>query len=370
MKIIQFVAYPPSFLGGHSTYTLNLAEKLLKEYGIFTHFLLPFSFYQDFQIPSTINGFPIHILPKGNLEAFLSCIPEDINTIILHYSQSEGCGFSNQYWSMKVLQSAVKLRRLKLIVMFHELSLTLSFKNKIKFLYPLRFFSARGIAGSAISSLTFSAGHQSILSKWLKSPITCLPVFSTIGEPSYVDPLVKRKRRMIVFGAGYSRERVYKKYLKELLLSCQILGIEEICDIGNQAGLEIPKLGGIPIVKMGEPSAEVVSQLMLISYAGFFDYSHCPQNIGKSTIVAAYCSHGLIPVSAIYDNLEATGLERNKNYVVADETLKDLTLVDLQFIVDNARQWYNTHSLREHAKVFASFLKVENVENELSSFRL
>jgi Holliday junction resolvasome RuvABC ATP-dependent DNA helicase subunit len=33
MKIIQFVAYPPSFLGGHSTYTLNLAEKLLKEYG-------------------------------------------------------------------------------------------------------------------------------------------------------------------------------------------------------------------------------------------------------------------------------------------------------------------------------------------------
>lgn len=359
MEIVQIVAYPPTFRGGHSTYTLKLAEQLFKDYGVFTRFIVPFPVYQNCHISPTSDGFPIDILPQENLESFLSLIPENVNTIIWHFAQLEGGGFSNLYWLTKILRSAVKLRRFNLVVMFHELSLTLSFKNKIKLFYPLRFFAARGIAKIANHIVTFSVGHEAILGKWVKTPITAIPAFSTIGEPSDVTSLEKRKSRMIVFGAEYSRERVYKKYLKELLLSCQLLKIEEICDVGAPTGLKLPELPGIRIVEMGEPPAEVVSQLMLNSYAGFFDYSHCPKDTGKSTIVGAYSAHGLIPVSTT-DKIEATGLEYNKNYVVADENLKNFNSIELQFIADNARQWYHNHSLKEHAKVFASCLNIDN----------
>ncbi|MBW4603170.1 MAG: hypothetical protein KME29_27325 [Calothrix sp. FI2-JRJ7] len=356
MKIIQIVPHPPTDIGGISTYSLKLAEELFKDYGVFTHFLIPFPIYKNFQIPSAINGFPINILSQKKLKVFLSLIPKNTDTIIVHYSQPEGGGFSNQYWLMKVLQSFVKLHHLKLVVIFHELSLTFSLKNKIKFFYPHRFFAARGIAKIANNVITPSVRYQAILSKWLKCSIVCVPVFSNIGEPKHVPDLVKRERRMIVFGAEYSRCRVYNKYLQELLLSCEILEIEEICDIGSSSQLELPQLAGIRVVKMGEQPAEVVSQLMLTSLAGFFDYSHCPEDIGKSGIFAAYCSHGLIPVSSQYNLIETTGLKINKHYAVADEQLNNLTPMQLQSIADNARQWYANHRGAEHVKILASYL--------------
>ncbi len=363
MKIIQIVPHPPTHLGGISTYSLKLAEELLKTYGIFTEFIIYESCFQDFPQPieSEINGFPITILPEETIEAVLSFLGKTyFQGIILHYHQPRSGRFSHLFWLFKALQSAIKLNKCPLLVIFHELSLTFSVRN-IEVFHPLRLLAGRGIAKTANTIVTPSAGFQTLLSKWVHHPIQCLPIISNIGEPQNVPPLEQRKRRIIIFGREYSRDRVYKKYLQELILCCNILEIEEIYDVGSP-GIDLPKLDKISLVDVGEQPSEVVSQLMLTSLAGFFDYSHSPGDWGKSGIFAAYCAHGLIPISTSYNPTEATGLKLNKHYVVANQQLKNMENMQLQSIADNAFQWYVTHNLSEHARIFATSLKQELAE--------
>ena len=355
MKIIQLLPGLQSEPGGIKDYSLKLAEELVKKHGLLTQFI---TCEQQIQIEPVINGFPVIKLLDRTPEAFLSSLPENIDGIILHYN------FTGS-WLLEALQLAQRLHRFKLVVMFHELIPHPNFhwKSKIAFrlrqLLPAReldSLTARGFARIADGVLTDSARFQAILSRWVKRPITCIPDFSTIGEPEQVPPLVERDRRLIVFGKPYSRERVYKKSCQELLSSCQILSIEEIYDIGTPLTLNLPEFNGIRVVEMGEQPPEAIGQLMLSSLAGFFDYSYCPGDLGKSTIFAAFCAHGLIPVSSQYNPSEATGLEINKHYVVPDEQLKNFNLRQLQLIADHARQWYSHHTLTENAKVFASYL--------------
>ena len=360
MKIIQIVHHLPPEPSGTGDYSLRLADKLLKDYGIFTQFI---HYGEQSQFEPVINGFSVTRLPERTPKAFLSLFPENIEGIILHYN------FTGS-WLLEALQSARRLRRFKLVVMFQELIRKYpnsypNFSLKRKIAFHLRQFlpardldslTARGFARTADAVLTDTARFQAILSKWLKRPVTCIPDFSTIGEPEQVPPLVERDRRMIVFGTLYSRPRIYKEFFKELLRSCQILGIEEIYDLGPSFDLNLPEFSGVHVVEMGEQPPEVISQLMLTSLAGFFDYSLWPGDLGKSTVFAAFCAHGLIPVSSQYNPSEATGLEINKHYVVPDKQLKNMNLRQLQSIADNARQWYGTHTLTENAKVFASCL--------------
>ena len=363
MKVIQLVPHPPTHFGGISTYSLKLAEALFQEHGIFTEFIIYESSFQNFPIPieTEIKGFPITILSEETPKGCLSLLTEqNFPAIILHYHQPASGRFSSLYWLLKGLQLATALHKFPLIVIFHELSLTFSVRN-IKIFHPLRLLAGRGIARTADTIVTASAGFQDLVSKWVKHPVKCLSVISNIGEPENVPILEERKRRMIIFGREYSRERVYKKYLREVLLCCENLKIEEIYDIGSP-GVKLPNLNEIRIVDIGEQPPEVVSQLMLTSLAGFFDYSHCPGDLGKSGIFAAYCAHGLIPISSVYNPSESTGLSLNKHYVIANEQLKNMDYIHLQSIADNAFNWYSNHNIAEHTKIFATSLKKELAE--------
>jgi hypothetical protein len=82
----------------------------------------------------------------------------------------------------------------------------------------------------------------------------------------------------------------------ELELTCQLLGIEEIWDVGPSTSLTLSTVNGVPVVQLGQRSAAEISGFLLNSLAGFFDYN--PDYLAKSGIFAAYCAHGLLPVSA------------------------------------------------------------------------
>ncbi|MDY7016451.1 MAG: glycosyltransferase, partial [Cyanobacteriota bacterium] len=257
----------------------------------------------------------------------------------------------------RALHFAQQKRKFKLIVMFHELTLTFKLKE-ISLFHPLHFVAARGLARMADAVLTNSTRFREMLSELTQSPVACLPNFSTFGEPEQIPALPERNRRMLVLGTIYSRPRVYRTRLKELLTACRTLGIQEIYDIGPPFNIEVDNAewGEIDFVPLGVQPPETIAQLMLSSQAGFLDYSSFPGDLGKSAVFAAYCAHGLLTVSSQYNPSEADGLEMNKHYVVPNESLKKMTLNDLQAIVENARQWYETHSLAEHAKFFASAL--------------
>lgn len=125
--------------------------------------------------------------------------------------------------------------------------------------------------------------------------IEVAPVFSTVGEPPEVPPFRDRPKTLIVFGGAGVRRRTWGEHREDLLAACRALEIEEVVDIGPPAGLP-PELPGLPVRVLGPLPEEEVSRRMLGARAGFLAY---PSGfLPKSTIYAAYCAHGLLPVCA------------------------------------------------------------------------
>ncbi|HBB31371.1 MAG TPA: hypothetical protein DDZ80_13150 [Cyanobacteria bacterium UBA8803] len=350
--IVQIVPRLPPYTDGVGDYALRLADRLLQEHEIFTHFLV---FQQGIQTDPIIKGFSATGLPAHNTEAFLSVLPADIEGMILHYSNYPYLlgKFDAPFWLVEALRSAMKLRQIKLVVMFHELP-KLKWQ-KISFLNPIQSFVSRRLAQIASSVITDSGRFKAQLSQWTKSPITCIPDFSTVGEPEHIPPLAQRERKFIVFG-GNDRHRVYKNALPALLKTCQTWQITEIYDIGQPLNLNPAEFPGVHLNQMGFQPAELISKLMLDSWAGCFDYTRFPGDLGKSTVFAAYCAHGLIPLGTQYNPSEADGIEMNHNYLVLGDHLSQFNFEELQTIANNAHQWYKSHNQTENAKVFASHL--------------
>ncbi|MFB2921069.1 hypothetical protein [Aerosakkonema funiforme] len=354
MNIIQIVPRLPPHTDGVGDYSIQLASQLLKGHGIATQF---FVFQQGIKIEPIVAGFPATGIPAHTVEAFLSVLPKDITGIILHYSNYPYLRnkWDAPFWLVSALGKTVKQRNIKLIVMFHELPF-LKFK-KFNFLHPIQTLVSRRLAKSATTVITDSARFQAILERWLQHPVTCIPDFSTIGEPDDgVPPLSDRAPRIIVFG-GSDRVRVYQNHLKGLLYSCQALGIEEICDIGKSLNLQPSDFPGVRLVQMGFQPAEAIRELMLNSLAGFIDYSRFPGDLGKSSVFAAFCAHGLVPICSCYNPSEADGLEMGKHYLVPDRSLQNLSSIQLQTLANNSNMWYLNHNIKQNTKIFASYLK-------------
>lgn len=111
-KILQIIPTPPNCSDGIGDFSLLLAEQLLKDYRINSHFLV---FRNDVQVESNINGFPITCLSNYSVEAFLLALPQDISTIILQFSgfpyfktNLRGMfGVGTPFWLVKALKQAI-----------------------------------------------------------------------------------------------------------------------------------------------------------------------------------------------------------------------------------------------------------------------
>lgn len=350
MNIIQLIPKLQTYGDGIGDYSLKLAEELLKKHGIFTQFL---GYDRQIQTVTEIKNFPATVIVDRTPKTFLSLLPKKFDGIILHYNFVSAVDIA--LWLLKALQAAKKIYRFKLVIMFHELTLT-EIVTPFKIFHPLHFYAAQGIAKIADSILTNNASSQKILATWIKQPVNCIPVISSVGEPETVPVLQKRDRHIIVFGSVYTRPQVYQKFRQDLIRSCQILQIKKIYDVGSPLKLKLSQWRGVEMVEMGIQPPEVISQLMMNCWAGFFDYSSFPGKLGKSTIFAAYCAHGLIPISSRYNPCEADQIYLNKHYVVADKQFENFNLAQLQAIANNARKWYSTHTVAQTAEVFASCL--------------
>jgi len=169
-----------------------------------------------------------------------------------------------------------------------------------------------------------------------------------------VPPLVERRRRLVVFGGGGPRSRVYMRSRLALEQTCRNLEIEEIVDIGPCLGFEIQPVNGTPVTCLGVKTAQEISSLLSSSVVGFFDYP--AEFLAKSTIFAAYCAHRVIPVGVFYEGLNVDGLEPGIHYWLGDRHQGSMDLLLGQAIADNAQAWYQTHNLSAHVRAFATCL--------------
>ncbi len=359
-KTLQIIPSPPNCADGVADYALLLATQMLADAQIKTQFLV---FRIDLEVePTIINGFPLMRLPDHCPKSLYSSVPEDIDSIILHFSaypyfntSLRGVfGKGTPFWFASDLKSLVQNRKIKLIVMFHELP-KLHWKQFFffNFLNPIHSNVSRRLAKIADTIITNSTYQQTMLSKWSGKNVTKVQIFSNMGEPDTVPFITDRQRRLIIFG-GSARARIYQKHFVALIESCKLLGITEIYDVGPP--VPIPEYSDIDIklVQMGFLSQPEISELLLTSFAGCLDYFRCPGGLGKSGVFSAYCAYGLVPILTEYDASEDDEIYINQNYLVLGSQLSDLSLDQLQAVAHKAHKWYQNHALPKIAKIFSS----------------
>ncbi len=364
MPVISIIPRLPPAIDGVGDYALNLALQLRKDFSIETHFLVGDPTWTG---AKQIEGFQIAQVKSCFASSLLSLLPCDRQNptpVLLHYVNygyaKRGC----PVWLVDGLQrwQATSVNRF-LVTMFHEIYASGPPWASSFWLSPLQRNLATRLAQISDRCLTSTQDYAKLLyelSLGKQTQIPTLPVFSNIGEPEQVPPLAERHRRVVVFGSPSNRLRVYRESLAELDLTCQLLGIEEIWDVGPSASLTLSTVNGVPIVKLGSRSAVEISNFLLNSLVGFFDY---PSNyltkstyLAKSTIFAAYGAHGVLPVSARC-TISVDGIEAGKHYwIPKSHTTGWKELVKLQAIADKAHAWYQTHKLSVQAKTFAAVL--------------
>jgi len=363
-NIIQIVPRLPPLVDGLGDYALNLAHQMWVDRHISTQFIVCDPAWQGHIIESSVD-----VLPTHSADALLSLLLDKdssertrASTLLLHYSNygyaKRGCPF----WLVDGIDRWLKTGNKRLVTMFHELYATSHkpWTSSFWLSATQKQLATRTayLSDRCLTSRESYAQELTHLTSGYLSAVPTLPVFSGVGELQEITPIATRPPRLVVFGQAANRLRVYQKSLAALQRVCQQLEITEVWDIGTPLELNLTEIGDVPIVALGKQSAAEVGQILLHSRAGFIDYFS--GSLAKSTIFAAYCAHGLVPLCT-FDRSppqDCDGLVAGKHYNLADSAPNGLNLEVAQTIADHAYKWYQTHCLAVQANVFANQLRI------------
>jgi hypothetical protein len=361
MVIIQIVPALPPSVNGLGDYALNLARQIRNDFAIDTCFIVADPNWQGSEY---IYGFSTLRLSNRSRHALLDLLQRKlsgVSKVLLHYV---GYGYAKRgcpFWLVGALQ---QWRRQnvsnQLVTMFHELyassqsPLTSAFwlsnfqKRLVKtlLLQSNRVVTNREENSKVLKEL---GGHHDLI-------VDVLPVFSTVGEPDCLLPLAERNRRLTIFGHPNGRLPVYTQYFQQLEQVCNALDIEEIYDVGVPINLDIDHVNRIPIVKKGFISSIELSDILrdtIVSLASFPN----PILLGRSTIFAAYCAHGLLTIYTLSCNRDYDGLQEGRHYLsLKPGSPINLSLDEAQKVADNAHFWYKNHDLKAQAEAYSHIL--------------
>lgn len=341
MSLIQIVPRLPPPDEGVGNYALALAAVLRDRLGIETRFVVG-----DPAWPGSpqLGGAAAKVAARRaeDLAKLLDQPLLDQQTVVLHYAgygyQKRGC----PAWLVEGLRLWQRNGGRRLITIFHEVYAGGPPWRSSFWTSPLQRRLAALLAGRSATMVTSLDLYRRLLLPWaggreINREIRVLPVFSTVGEPAAVPPYAARAPRMAVFGGSGVRARAYGGHRRALASACRALGIEEILDIGPPVAEPLDSVGGIPVRRLGVLPAAEVSARLLDARAGFAAYP--PAFLPKSTIHAAYCAHGVLPVCAWQGEID---LPESSAAAAASAA--------------EAHAWYAEHSLPRQAAVWQELL--------------
>lgn len=363
-KITTLVPRLPPAVDGLGDYGLNLARQLRRDFGLITDFVVG---DPNWVGTAPLEGFIVKQVVVQSVTALLDLLPSESNSsaiVLLHYV---GYGYAKRgcpFWLVEGLErwrKAVSNNNRYLVTMFHEIYAFGPLWTSQFWTSPLQKKLAARLACLSDRCVTSKQEYAEIISQLSQekhTKIPALPVFSNVGEPEHVPPLVDRPRRLVVFGGRGPRSRVYQRSPLALEQTCRELAIKEIIDVGPELDFEIKPVVGIPVVALGVNTAHEISCLLSNSVVGFFDYA--TEYLAKSTIFAAYCAHRVIPVGVFYEGQNVDGLEAGKHYWQADRHQGSMNLLEGQMVADNAYAWYQTHRLSVQGQAFTTCLMADD----------
>lgn len=352
MSLVQIVPHlppPPEGLGGHAQ---ALGAALRERCHIDSRFVVCDPRWEGDSAGGVLR------LPARTRSALAACLEEaGAEALLLHYAnygyQRRGC----PVWLVDgVRQWRARGGGRRLVTIFHEVYATGPPWRSSFWLSPLQRRLAAELAVRSDALTTSLALYAQALRRWVAAErIAVLPVASTVGEPGAVPPLTARRRRLVVFGSAGVRGRAYGPAAPELVAACRALGIDEILDVGPAGAMAPPAaVAGVPVRVIGTLPAGEVSALLLEALGGFLAYP--PAFLAKSTIFAAYCAHGALPVCTCPPAPADDGLRAGRHYWRPGQSETACGPADPQAIADAARSWYREHALNRQAEVFCELL--------------
>lgn len=357
-QITSIVPRLPPATDGLGDYGLNLALQLRQDFGLVTNFVVG---DPNWARATSVEGFAVNQMQVQSAATLLNLLPSNSSAIVLlHYV---GYGYAKRGCPVWLIDGLEQWRRTvgdQLVTMFHEIYASGPVWTSAFWTSPLQKDLARRLACLSDRCLTSKRGYAEMLhqlSQGKHTQIPALPVFSNVGEPEQLPPLIERPRRLVVFGSRGPRSRVYQQSRLALEKTCRELEIEEIIDVGPSVEFEIEPVNRTSVVCLGIKSAQDISRLLSNSVVGFFDYPI--EFLAKSTIFAAYCAHKLLPVGVFYQGQNVDGLEAGKHYWLGDRHQEAMSLSAGQVVADNAYAWYRAHQIPVQAHAFAAFLTAD-----------
>lgn len=342
MEIVQIVPRLPPEFCGVGDYARLLTGAMMP-LGIQTRFLVGDPAWRG---ETTLDGCEIEVLGERTSKALQQELEAtDCSQVFLHYVGYGYEPYGTPQWLLEGLQSwrASNPSR-RLTTMFHE-----SYASGLP--WTRAFWSsgqqkriAAGVAqlsDGCRTNMNYIARRLEKLAPRHQNRVEVAPVFSTVGEPAIISPLCERKPQMALFGSAAWRRQAYFEHREELLRACEKLGLESIIDIGKpfEGEVDLP----LPLMRAGALPAPEVSRLLGESRAGFLTYPE--RFFGKSTIFAAYCAHGMVPICAGSRQNNEDGLEVGTHFWRSRNTIPS----EAQVVADAAGEWYDQHSLAMQA---------------------
>ena len=353
MRIIQIVPYLPPAVSGVGDYGLLLAKELQRSHNIHTRFVVCDSEYEP--SPET-NGFTVSKVPAhsaGALTKILQEAEDEGATVLLQYV---GYGYQRRgapLWLVNGLEAwRGASRRPWLVTMFHELFASgppwrSSFWNS-----PLQRWIVARLARTSDCCVTNIRRYARRLETWRPSGsrgVEVLPVFSNVEESE--NWTSNRRNEMVIFGSRVWREAAYTNSIEDLIKVCRLLDIKKIHDIGPplSADFEPP----IAIERHGVLPPPAVKEIMQNALVGFFTYP--TPFLGKSTIFAAYASHGVVPITVDANNKTNEDHLRLNNHFLTCGALAG-NPASISTIGEQVHSWYEKHRLTVQARKYAAML--------------
>jgi hypothetical protein len=272
-------------------------------------------------------------------------------SVLLHYAgygyQKRGCPV---WLASGIARWLARGGGRRVSTFFHEIKASGPPWRSSFWLSPLQRRLAAALARASHGIATSLPIYRDVLHRWVPlKHIAVLPVFSTVGEPAEVPPLASRPRRIAVFGGAGLRRRAFREHTADLAAACQAVGAEEVLDIGPPIEDSPAEVAGRPVRRLGALAACDVEDQLLRSKAGFLVYP--PAFLPKSTIFAAYCANGVVPVCAVSDR-NGSALQPLAEHYLSPRPSHTVGEAELQAVANRARAWYLEHSLERQMESF------------------
>lgn len=280
--------------------------------------------------------------------------------VLLHYVgyayQARGC----PGWLVDGLtawrQGAASPQR-RLVVMFHELYAFGPPWSSAFWLSPYQRHLTKRLARVADALFTNSERYARWLARVRPEVRDAVwPVLSNIGELDTLPQRDEDKRAVMVFGRAATRALIYRDNHPQLAALCAALGIGHLHDVGPRLAVDaMPGIRGVEIISHGPLAKQEVSALLARCTAGFVNNGD--GTLGKSGVFAAFCSHGVAPVTC-KRYPDEDGLVEGVNYLALRTGIDAATATR---VGRAAHVWYRMHGRRALAAGVAKLLTGKDV---------